>query len=178
MVTFKNRLASNQDLALVFSICAFPIYVWSIFNVLKEVPAWLLRLSAWDLIGIIAYTQLFALLESVLVFVALIILGGVLPARLFRDKFVPQSSMAVLLTSSWVMLAHSYSGIFNPDRVKQLALWFALYLISLGLAYAAVQRYQKLQALLRAFGNRLMVLSSVYIAIGVLSAAVVVLRNV
>ena len=51
-------------MVVVFAISMFVVHVWQIINMLQLVPAWRLRLDAWDLVGVIAYTQAFALLES------------------------------------------------------------------------------------------------------------------
>ena len=166
-----------QELILVFSACAFPIYVWSIINVLQEVPAWILRLTVWDLVGIIAYTQVIALIETALVFLVLVFLGVILPARLFRDRFVAQASMVVLLSSAWVIFSH-YNNIVNPDRVRQLVFWVAVYLVLIGIFYVLIQRYKKLEEIIYSFANRLTVLSSVYIIVGFLSVIIVIVRNI
>jgi hypothetical protein len=171
---------------LAFSVCAFFIYVWSIFHVLYEIPAWVFRLSTWDLIGFIAYTQMLALIESVVIFLVLVFLAAILPSRFFRDKFAAQASMMVLLSSGWAMLAHyNYSDviiynnmIMRSEYLRQIALWFGLYLLTLGAAYGLVYRSKKLENLIRFLASRVTVLASVYVAIGFLSLIVVILRNI
>jgi positive regulator of sigma E activity len=69
------------------------------------------HLNFWDVVGILAYTQTVGLLESAMVLLVLILLGAILPARLFRDEFVAQGSMLVLLTLGWAIAARYTSGL-------------------------------------------------------------------
>jgi hypothetical protein len=178
LAIFRKRVASTQDLVLLFAVSACPVYVWSILSVLREVPAWVLRLNTWDLIGMIAYTQVFALTESIIVFLALLLLGIILPIRLVGDKFVALAGMLVLLSSIWAVLAHYNQEIFGAEQIKQLAFWFAVYLVSIGALFVLVHRYQSLERLIRSLASRLVVLAFVYVSIGLASVVVVFLRNI
>jgi hypothetical protein len=106
------------------------------------------------------------------------LLAVVLPARLFKKRFVAQASMVVLLTSLWVVLAHYNDQIIGPERLRQLAMWLVIYLVSIGVSYLLIHRYRKLEEIIYSLANRLTVLSSVYIAVGILSALVVLIRNI
>jgi hypothetical protein len=162
----------------MFASCVFPVHVWSILNLLKEVPAWVLRLSSWELVGVIAYTQAMALLESVMILLILILLAAILPAWFFRDKFVAQGSMWVLLTSGWTVAAHYNYETIRLWHAKEFLFWVTLYLISIGVSYVLIHRYKKLQELVYSFAERLTVLSLIYVSIDFLSVAIVALRNI
>lgn len=178
MAIFRNRLAPTQDLVLAFAACAFPVFVWSILNVLREVPAWVLRLNVWDLIGMLAYTQAFALVESIMIFLAFTVLSIVLPTRILRDKFVAQTGMVVVLSSVWGILAHHDQQIIGPDHLMQLAFWFVVYLVSVGAFYVLVDRNERLEKLVCSLINRLAVVSFVYVGVGFLGVFVAILRNI
>jgi hypothetical protein len=173
----RNRFASTQNLTLVFSTCAFPIYVWSILHVLYQVPAWVMQLNTWDLIGLIAYTQAFALIETIVVFFMLVLLSAILPAWFLRDRFVAQASMIILLSSAWSIVLFYNTEIINRATRKTLVFWFAAYLASIGVFYVPIQRCKKLEALIRSIVERLQVLSFVYVTVGFLSVIIVILRN-
>lgn len=178
MVTFRSRFAPRRDILLLFGACVFPVQVWSIVNVLREVPAWVLRLSLWDLIGVIAYTQAFALLESAIIFLVLILLGAILPGRLFRDRFVAQGSMAVFLTSAWAVAAHYSDDAIRLWSAKMFLLGFAVYLASVAVFYGLIHRHDRLAEAIRSLVERLLVLSLLYVSIDVLSLLIVAFRNV
>jgi len=178
LAIFRDRLPSNRDISLLFASCVFPVHVWSIFNVLREVPAWILRLSSWEFIGIIAYTLAFALLESVIILLTLIFLGTILPARFLRDRFVAQSSMLVLLTSGWAIVAHYNDEVIRLWGIKEFLFWSLPYLTSLALAYVLIHRYERLGKYIRSLAERLTVLSFTFASIDFLGVIVVILRNV
>ena len=58
------RKISLREIDIALAVCVIPIHFWSIYNTLKELPGWLMRMNLWDAIGAIAYTQASALLES------------------------------------------------------------------------------------------------------------------
>ncbi len=136
-------------------------------------PGWLVYLNAWDLIGTFAYTQAFALLESTTALLIAILLGAILPARFLRDRFVSQGSMAVLLTSGWLIAAQYEIIPFGPPSKR----FFLLHLASIGVSWMLIHRYKRLEESIDSFVERLTVLLYVYVPIGFLSVVIVILRN-
>ena len=178
MASLRARYIPIREIILVLAACIFPIYVWSIIQRLREVPAWILRTTAWELVGVIAYTQAFALLESLVVLTILIFLGMILPARFFRDKFVPLSSMIVFLTAMWAVFAHFNDGYIRLWTIKQFIPWFGVYVLSIGLGYLVVQRDERLAGSIRALVEKIMVLSYIYVIVGIISVFVIIIRNI
>jgi hypothetical protein len=181
----KGRLPSTRDLVLVFSICAFPIYVWSILNMLHKVPAWVKAFSIWDVIGIIAYTQAFTLIETLIVFLGLVLLGAVLPAKFLRDKFVAKAGILILSSAIMIILAHLNNYILPyigaPRGVAfflYMGLLGATYLVSIVIFYYLIDRYKKFEDAVQVIGDRLAPLSFLYMVMGVSSIFIVIYRNV
>lgn len=143
-----------------------------------ELPAWLLSLNAWDIAGILAYTQLFALLESAAVLLFLVLLALLLPARFFRDRFVAHSTLLVFLASIWAIAAQSDSTIIPRFSLDTLFLWLGLYLAFAGISYLVIRRSGRLEKGLGAFAERLTVLLYVYLPVTLLSAIIVIIRNI
>jgi hypothetical protein len=166
-----------RAVVLLFAACVFPIHVWSIVALLRVVPAWLLRMSAWDLIGAIAYVQAFSLLESAIALLILVFLGVVLPSGVAKDRLVALGSMAVLLTSLWAVAAHL--GVIRLwENGREFLAWSMIYLASVGLFCVLVRRSSKLERLMNSVVERLIPLSVIYVCIDILSVAIVILRNV
>jgi hypothetical protein len=86
--------------------------------------------------------------------------------------------MIVFVSSMWAILAHYNEHIFGPEQLKQLLIWFGVYLLSLGVGYVLIQRYEKLETRIRSFVDRLQVLSYAYVALGLVSVIIVVIRNI
>jgi hypothetical protein len=145
---------------------------------LNEVPGWVLRLNTWDLIGVIAYTQAFALFESLVFVLILVIVSVILPAKFFRNKFVAVATSIVILTTAWFILAHYQDDIIRLWGVKQFALWTGIYLLSIVGAIVLVFRFNRVENSINIAVQRLSVLSSIYIFLGVLSVVIVIIRNI
>jgi hypothetical protein len=178
LATFRARWPSRRESLLLFGVCVFPVHTWAILNLLSELPGWLVRLSLWDIVGIIAYTLVFALLECLVIWLAVVLLSIVLPKRWFRERFVALGTMIVLLTSGWAILAH-----FNDEALAQWSawdsfLWFGLYLVSLGVFYTLVFRFDRLERWIVSFADRLLILAYLYLLLDFLAFVIVALRNI
>ncbi|MFC1997192.1 hypothetical protein ACFLXI_06245 [Chloroflexota bacterium] len=178
MLTFiKERLPYKKDAITVLLVCAFPIFVWSIIYTFFEIPAWLIRSTTWDLIGMIAYTQAIALFESLTLWLFLIIICIVLPPKYFRDRFIASSAIFVFTTTIWFILIH-----FNDSKIrlwggKEFLLWFCIYGISIIIMYFLVFRLNKLESFIIWVCEHLSILSTLYLFIGVFSFIIVIIRN-
>ncbi len=177
MATFRSRLALNRDIVLVFAAIVFPVYSWSVLQILRLFPSWILRLSLWELVGIIAYTQAYALLESLLILIALVLLSAVLPARFFRKNFVAQGSLLVFLTAGWVIATH-HNNQFFPREIRVFLLWSAIYLVSVGVSFILIRRYERLDQIVNSLVERLTVFLYVYLPISLAAVIIVILRNI
>ncbi len=136
----------------------------------KELPSRLLSLPAWDLLGIFAYSQIFAFLESAGVLLIPLLGAAILPARFLRARFVAQGSGLALLTLGWLIVGRL--GLFGNFW------WIFLYLISMGLSWVLLYRYERFEQFIISFAERLTVLLYVYIPITLLSVIIVILRNI
>lgn len=137
-----------------------------------------MRLSVWDLIGVIAYTLTYALFESLAVLIILVFVSVLLPAKLFRDKFVAVSTSIVFLTVAWFILAHYNDQIIRLWGIRQFAIWAVIFGLTILLAIVVVHRFGALERVINSIAQRLSVLSSLYIFLGVVSLIVVVIRNI
>jgi hypothetical protein len=160
----------------VFAVCVALVFTWSVFVFLKKLPHWLLFLSAWDTLGVFAYTQAAALLESVILLLALTVLSAIVPARLLRDGFVAKGSAILLITTAWLVAEH-LGAIYIFVNMQRMLIWLVLYVISIGWAYVVVVRYQWVRAALLSLADRLMVLLYLYLPLSIVSVIVILLRH-
>lgn len=177
MATFRDRFPSRREVSLLFAACVFPTHVWSIVRLLHEVPAWILRLSTWDLVGAIAYTQTFALIETAVILLGMVSLAAILPTRIFRDRLVAKGSVFVFVSALWAVVVHlGAARLWNSGR--ELLAWSMIYLASVGLSCVLVHRQPKLQGWVNSAVERILPLSLIYVCVDVLSVTIVILRNV
>jgi hypothetical protein len=141
-------------------------------------PGWLQFLNLWDIASIFAYTQAFALLESVLVLVFLIVLGVVLPPWFFRDYFAAQGSMVVFMTVLWTAVFQSIKAEIRLWSLGEFIFWAALSLMTVGVSCVLIHRSGRVKVAVQAFAERLTVLLYIYVPLGLLSLVIVVVRNI
>jgi hypothetical protein len=175
---FRRRFPNRQEIFKAFAVCVFLVQIWSIYNVWHAVPSWVLAMDAWTLVGTIAYTQAFALFESLLVMILMVLMAVILPGKWYRERFVAQSSIAIILAAAASVLAHFYGQDWGMWNTRGFLTWLGILFCLIVVAFLLVYRFKGLQRGLEALADRLIILSSVYIAIGLVSLVLVLIRNI
>jgi hypothetical protein len=134
-------------------------------------------MHAWDVIGVIAYLQAFALVESIIVFIPLLLLSMVLPLTWFRDKFVALGTGIVYLSAAWFIFALLHDQALRWWGFRLLLPWFGAYAASLLVLSVLIHRSSRLEALINSFVHRLTVLASTYLLIAFAAVVIVLIRN-
>jgi hypothetical protein len=166
-----------SDAGDLFAVCAFPVYIWSIIAALREVPAWILRLPLWDVVGLVAYTQVFALLESGFLFLGIVVLSLILPAAWLRQRLPVQGLLLVLAATAAAVVFHYAEDALRGLGVIGLAGLALLPLVLFGGGSYAVRRSPRLETAARAFVERVSVLSYLYVFVSVVGLIIVIARN-
>lgn len=176
MSVFKGRIPPQRELLPVFSLGFVLVYSWSILMFFNYLPGWLMYLNGWTILGIFAYGQVFALFESLVIFLLLILLALLLPGNWLRAHFVPQASLLLLIATAGALLVHSMGDVpLWPS--KRLLLGLAGYL---GLAVASallLRRFPRFAGAVERAARRLVILLYLYLPLVLLSGVVVLLRN-
>jgi hypothetical protein len=144
---------------------------------LQELPAWLMRLDVGDLLGVIAYTQVFALLETLLVWGMIMLLTFILPWRLSGERFIPLISSLIFIHALWAGALHNAFDAFRALGPLQLLLVLAIYLLSVTGAVLLILRSGRFNVMLQSLLERLAVLVPLYITFDVLGILVILMRN-
>jgi hypothetical protein len=140
-------------------------------------PGWSLQMRAWDVIGVVAYVQAFALVEGTVVFLPLVGLSVLLPPSWFRDKFVALGTGLVYLSAAWSVFAQGHDNALRTWGYQQLLPWVGAYCGSLLLFAILVHRSSRVEALIISFADRLVVLASAYLFVALAAVVIVLLRN-
>lgn len=177
-MVLRRRLPSAKDAVYAFLACLVPIGGWSVFRMLDEgVPVWVLQMRPWDVIGTVAYVQAFALLEGIVIFLALLLLAFALPSQWFRDKFVPLATALIYASAAWFVAAHQNDETLRTWGWRQLLPWIGAYSASLLLISAVVHRSVRLQGFISSYVDRVSVLAGTYLAVAAVAVIVVLFRN-
>jgi hypothetical protein len=179
---FKRHGINREDILLVFAACVLPVFIWSFYNLLNEIPAFVLRLNIIEIIGTSAYVLAFALIESILFFVILLIplflLALILPRKLWGDHFVAIGSMLAILVSAAAMYLQ-----FNFDKILKQSMRRTLFELGLvGLTflvyYLLILSIPRLERVVRSVVRSVSVLSIFYALLGSMSILIVLIRNI
>jgi hypothetical protein len=179
LATSERRLPKKDNIVPVFSSIVFLVFGWSILWFLRDLPMWLLYLSSWDILGLFAYAQAFALLESLFILLLIIILAALLPAKWFRLQFVAQGTTAIFAIAAWTTL---FQLIFEELMIywapSQFFLWLGLALVSTIIAGILVRRSRRITRAVEALADRLTVFLYLYLPLGTIGLLVVMARNI
>jgi hypothetical protein len=138
----------------------------------------MLRVNGWDLIGIVAYSLVYGLLESVLVFGAVLFLAILLSVTGLRDKIVPIASGTVFISAIWFVILHYNEHWIGTRQVTPLLAWAGTYLVCLVGFYWLAYRSDRVEKLVNSFVERVAVLSILYITAGLLGLLIVIIRMI
>ena len=182
---------TRQGLWSLFLMCALPLHAWTMLLAFRDL-SWLTdRTNAWDAIGVMCYGLLFALVESVLLFLVTAVLGFLLPARWEPERRTAVLSALVLVLSVWAIVSQLYflinvqlpGGLVALLVKSQHPLWIiytvipAIVILSFGLPVWSLMRGS---GGLRAMGTaieRLGLLATFYLVFDIAAIAIVVIRN-
>lgn len=110
----KNTL---QNIWQLFLICAFPFHFWAILTALQDIEWIIKRTNVTDALGVFSYALIFALVESIFVFLCTWITGATLLSRVEEKKRLAILSSLILLLSFLVMLAQLYDlQVWNVEQ--------------------------------------------------------------
>src|SRR3990172_8272255 len=100
-----TRRYSIQGLWSLFLMCAFPLHLWAMILIFRDMSWVIERTNVWDAIGVGSYGMIRAFVESVVVFVIFTVLGFLTPANWMIDRRIAFLSLLVILLSAWGMIA-------------------------------------------------------------------------
>jgi hypothetical protein len=177
----KGRFPTWRQVFPVFLTILFPVAFWSALNFSRELPSYLMRMRIWDIVGVFSYTQVFALLESILLVLVLILIAELLPYQLFLDHFTTQAALAGILGTFWVIPLHYESQILAAfpmlENSRAAAAWFGI-LVVLVIALSVLFRcYPRLERSFQTFIDKLTTVSLLYLIVGMSSLVVILIRN-
>lgn len=172
MFKFTGKLTTHE-LLMVFAICSFPVHVYTIVNVLYDVPAWMKYMPLWDLAGAISYALAFALLEAIALFLPLVLAGWVMPKNWLRGNFVALS-FAFVLEAVVMALVIQGNETLLWDKGLLLKIFVGVYAGLMALIYL----FPKINTFVVSIGERILVLFYLYITLDVLAIIAVIVRNI
>jgi len=191
LATSESRRYSRQGLWSLFLMCAFPLHVWTIILAFRDFSWVTERTNAWDAIGVISYGMVFALIESLAVFLVAVLLGFMVSRKFDEGRRIALLSVLVLITALWAMASQLYFlwGISLPEQMMRFLAQSGhpvrvLYAASLALVLPTVLipaflvlKSNKVFNFVRELTERLSLLTMFYLVLDVGGLVIVLIRN-
>lgn len=182
---------TKKELFHIFLVGALPIHLWSIMLVFNDFSWVIEQKSLWFAFGYLSYSLLVALIESILFFVVIFLLGLLLPKQWPNEKIVAILSAVAVIICFWGI---AYQGFYllleNPPRVFS---WMVGHMVAnkkitfgilslVGLASLLLPTYliaksEKTKRVILDVSDRLTLLSIIYLAMDFVGIIIVLIRN-
>ena len=192
LATFFTRRYSRQDLWSLFLMCALPLHIWTMILAFRDMSWVADRTNSWDALGVFSYALLFALAESLVVFLVVAALGFLVSAHWDRGGRLALLTVLVFMLSLWSIAEQLFFliGVELPGGFIRLVIESGhplrtLYVVLIGLVtvtvlvpVALVLRSRRALGFVQAMIDRLSLLTMFYLLFDVLAIVIVLVRNV
>ena len=177
MQFIKKRLPASQEIQSVFGFLVFVIFTWSIRGFLDKISSFLLYYGIGKIVGVLAYMMSFSLMESVIIFMIILAVVVMLPGRWLRDGFSWKAGL--------LLLALSIGSIFLQDSItfrlpsaKILVVGLLMFILGLTGSWFLCVKYQRVRRAVELIMENFSIFMYIYVPLGVLSALIVLVRNI
>jgi hypothetical protein len=182
---------TRSGLWSLFLICAFPIHLWTIILALRDFSWVAERTNTWDAVGEVSYGLVFAFLESAVIFLAVALLGFLIPRRWDGRRRIALLSVLVLVAACWAMAGQLYF-LWNLSLPQQAVLLLSrsshllrvLYALALALVTPTVVvpawlvlHSEHFLRFVNGLAERLALLASLYLVFDAIGLLVILVRN-
>ena len=187
-----KNLYSRQGLWTLFLMCALVPHLWALILIARDMSWVAERSNAWDAVGEASYGLMFTLIESLLLFGVICLLGLLTPRRWSAERRTVFLCVLVLAGIFWAVMGQlAFLAGFNPPAA--LLGWLAqsthpvrmMYLLALVLVLPSVLlpalwvvRSERGLGLSRQLMERLSPLAVFYLVFDALGLVVVLIRNI
>ena len=190
MVT--SRRYSKRGAWLLFTSVAFPIHVWALVLIFRDFSWVTDRTNSWDALGVGAYGLSIALVESIFIFLIILLLGFFISQKWDEKKRISILSMLLLIASIWAIMGQLIFLLefsLPPGWIQGLAqaahplrnlyaLCFILVASTVLLPLWGLLKYQRLTLIFYEFIDRIALLVTLYLVLDIGSIVVVLIRNI
>jgi len=194
--TFFDTYSLNRIFS-IFLACAFPIHLWSLLMVLQDVGWVADRTRVADAFSYVAYSLVFALMESLVVFLIVMLLSLLAYSRWKHGKMAAAIISLYYVTVLWAMAVQVYYYVkgFIPELdavivykfyigspiITQILILVLLFIIVVGsvvIPLYLLQRWDRYSYGMNEAISRVAVLTSVYLVVDLFGLFLIFARNV
>jgi len=191
MVNFITSRYSRQGLWSLFLISAFPLHLWTLILAFRDISWVTERTNAWDAIGVVSYGMLFALIESVVIFLIFALLGLIMPGQWESNRRITFLAFLILITSVWAMIsqllflwnvslpARAIEFLRQSDHPVRIVYATVLMVVTPTVLLPAYSflRTKRAVTIMQNLMERLSLLSMFYLVFDLLGVIIIIVRN-
>jgi hypothetical protein len=188
----KQRF-SVGSLVNFFLVCAFPFHLWKIIMLIRDV-GWVTQRAGTDsFLGLSSLAMLYALVESILFFIILLVLGLLIPWRWPAKRVFSILGFIALWAPVWDILVQVYRGtefqhpgfltswLFSTGHPLRYAypllIGFSILIVAITIAGIWFTSFnQKIQQGVDNFLGRIALLSAIYLVLDVAALVIFLIR--
>lgn len=172
-------------------MAAFPVHIWTIILVFRDI-SWVSELtSVWGAIGVGSYGLVIAFFESVFVFLLALTLGFLITSRWDEEVRIALLGALILITAAWAIAGQLYflldisipstvvkslTATAHPLRILY-ASFFAIVAPTVLMPVLLIVRSDRALRLSQNLMGRLSLLAAIYLFMDVGGLVVVLIRN-
>ena len=176
----KKRFPARAEAVSIFGVVVFAVHSWSVYAFLFNLPSFVLKYRAGEIVAVFFYYMAFAFLESVVFSTVLVLAAAILPFAWIRQGFVYKGFLLLLAaTVGAIALQNSFSfEIFEFDASNLGLLYerIGAGLMVFAVIWALTQKYAALQRFLADLVERISVMLFVYLPLDAVGLLVVAWR--
>lgn len=163
----------------VIAVTAVGLYGWTTYRFLQKLPSWLFYLRPGGTFANYSHAVVFNLLE-VLVFVGTILLINILlPAKLFRHRFVARASLfSILILGCLIYLALAIGESKTSQFPLELFGWALLVVPAILVLAILLPSNDRIRKIIEGFADRLVIFLYVLLPVTVVGLLIFLLNNV
>lgn len=171
---------------------ALPLHIWTFILAFRDFDWISARTNSWDAIGVVAYGLVAAILESLILFVAMTLLGLLVSNKWEEKRRITFMSAIVIVLSLWSIFNQSYFlNAWQPptwlvnlgiQTGRPLVVLYALAIFTTTASFFIpaylILRSNKTMGILQEGIERLSLLMTLYLVFDAAALILVVIRNV
>lgn len=191
MLNTKSKF-DRSDWFKLFLVCAFPLHLWTILMVFRDVNWVAERTTSWDAVGFSGYALFYTLIESLLLFGFTALLGLIIPKNWNLTLRFEVLSLVAFVLAGWSIMEQLILIVFwgwlrhlaNTITFLITQPWSAyvifagLIVISVTVPLLLLRKYKRLQVKVYSVLERLTLLSGLYLFLDFIGIIIIIIRNI
>lgn len=172
------HLPEWRSLIGVYAVAVFLAYSWTLLASFWKVPSWLFYLKIGEILSVYAYAFVLNFAESLLLLLLMVLIGLLLPRRLWNDRFKTLGTLwiIVLLGSIMLRLYTNRAPEYWEGFVYDQGTWWGVTLLIGSVFSFAFSQVAWLRRALEGLVDRLVVFLYLYLPLTAIAMLVVFAR--